>query len=94
MHKEDLHKLLDNQKFIFAKSMANIPHWYSHRNEWKKDEDFCDVVKFIRENGVKEKFYNKEYIYYYYNGFKYWTLGNPLCYFDKTKTYILNKAKI
>jgi hypothetical protein len=94
MLKEEVNILLNNQNFRFAKSMPKMPHWYSNRNEWKNDKDFCDVVQFIRDNGNEEYFFSKKYFYYYYNGYKYWTLGNPLCYIDKTKTYILNKAKM
>lgn len=94
MNKEKIHILLDNANFVFAKSMPKIPHEYSHRNTWKIDSDFCDVVIYIRENGIKKRFWNKDYIYYYYNGYKYWTMGNPISYFDKSKTYILNRAKL
>jgi hypothetical protein len=94
MDKEKVHLLLDSVSWKFAKSMPKIPHWYSHRNNWNCDKDFCDVVLFIRQNGIKEKFFKTEFIYYYYNGFKYWTMGNPLSYTDKSKTYIINKAKL
>jgi hypothetical protein len=94
MIKEEVNKLLDNAKFVFAKSMPKIPHEYSHRNTWANDSFFCDVVLWIRENGIRQSFFKKEFIYYYYNGYKYWTMGNPVSYEDKTKTFILNRAKI
>jgi len=94
MDKDKVHELLDNAHFKLAKTMPKNPHWYSHRERWLNDKDFCDVVQFIRDNGVKEKFWKKTFIYYYYNGYKYWTMGNPLSYTDRTKTYILNKAEI
>ena len=94
MDKEKVHNLLDNAYFKFAKSMPKIPHEYSHRNDWKNDYDFCEVVQFIRDNGIQEKFWSKTFIYYYFNGFKYWTMGNSLSYTDKSKTFILNRAKI
>lgn len=94
MNKEKINNLILNAKFKVAKSMPNIPHEYSHRETWINDKDFVDVVLFIRENGIKEKFWKKEYVYYYLNGYKYWTLGNHVSYYDKTKTYILNRAKI
>lgn len=76
-------------KFTFAKSMPNIPHEWSARHEWHSDEAFEDIVMYIRENGVKEKFWKKEYIYFYANGYKYWTMGNPL-----HITKIINRAKV
>jgi hypothetical protein len=76
-------------KFTFAKTMPKIPHEWSHRKDWYSDESFENIVKYIRENGVKEKFYKKEFTYLYVNGYKYWTMGNPI----KT-TIILNRAKV
>lgn len=86
--------LLNNCKWVFASSMPKIPHEYTHRQWWDNDKDFVDFVLFIRENGIKEKFWNKEYIYFYFNGYKYWTMGNPVSYTDKSKTFILNRAKL
>jgi hypothetical protein len=94
MNKETVDELLNKTKYRFAKSMPTIPHEYSHRANWENDIDFCDVVQWIRDNGVEERFYSKTYTYYYCNGYKYWTMGNPLSYTDKTKTFILNRAKI
>lgn len=94
MDKEKIKWLLDCAKFTYAKSMPNIPHEYSHRKTWENDSEFVDVVLFIRQNGVKEKFWSKEYIYFYYKGYKYWTMGNPVSYNDRKKTFILNRAKV
>jgi hypothetical protein len=94
MHKEKVIELLHKASFKFASTMPKIPHEYSKRSEWINDKDFCDVVQFIRENGKKEMFWKKEFIYYYCNGYKYWTMGNPLSYTDKTKTFIINRVKI
>jgi hypothetical protein len=93
MLEEQVHKLLSEAKFKFAFSMPTIPHEYSHRDQWVNDKDFCDVVQFIRDNGIQEKFFKREFTYYYFNGHKYWTMGNPLSYTDRKKTYILNRAK-
>lgn len=94
MEEDKVKELLDSVSFRFAKTMPKNPHEYSHRKDWDIDKDFVDVVLFIRENGIKEKFWRKEFIYYYHNGYKYWTMGNPVSYIDRTKTYILNRAKV
>jgi hypothetical protein len=94
MLEEKVQDLLTTASFKFASSMPKIPHEYTHRLKWENDKDFCDVVQFIRDHGIIEYFGNKEYTYYYFNGYKYWTMGNPLCYSDRTKTFILNRAKI
>lgn len=94
MNKDKIEFLLNSVSYRFAKSMPTIPHEYSHRNDWINDKDFCDVVMYIRENGKKKKFWKKEFIYYQCGEYEYWTMGNPLSYTDKTKTFILNRAKI
>lgn len=88
MTRERAIELLDKQKFTFAKTMSNIPHSWSARKEWANDKDFVDVVLFMREHGVTEYFYKKPFVYFYANGFKYWTMGN-----DMTITRIINRAK-
>tara|TARA_B110000285_G_C14904329_1_gene504787 strand:- start:130 stop:408 length:279 start_codon:yes stop_codon:yes gene_type:complete len=75
-------------EFTFAKTMAAIPHSWSAKQDWHSEDFFKQVVMFIRENGVKEKFFKKEYIYFYANGYKYWTMGNAI-----ETTRIINRAK-
>lgn len=81
--------ILNNAPFRFAKTMPNIPHEYTRRREWKDDAAFEWVVRFIRENGVQEKFGRKTFTYLYANGFKYWTMGNPV-----EQTILINRAKV
>jgi len=81
-------ELIESNDFQFAKTMKTIPHSYTLKEKWKNLEDFNSVVLWIRENGVPEQFMGKSYIYFYYAGFKYWTMGNSL---EITK--LINKAK-
>lgn len=90
----EVNKLLSEAFFFFAKSMPKFPHDYTLRSSWVNDREFVDVVLYIRENGVKEYWGGKQYVYLYMNGYKYWTMGNPVCYNDKTKTILINRAKI
>lgn len=64
------------------------PHAYTIR-WWNKelDEEFCRLVLFIRANGVKERFYKAIRPYFYIDGYKYWTMGDPL-----ETTWVLNRA--
>jgi hypothetical protein len=66
------------------------PHEYTIR-WWRKDleQEFIDVVLFIREHGVKEKFFSKTFIYFYHGDYKYWTMGDPL-----ETTWVLNRALV
>ena len=91
---ERVTELLSAQRFTFAKTMPQIPHYWTHRKDWFNDVDFCDVVMFIREWGIKEKWSNRTFIYYYANGYKYWTMNEQLSYTDKKKTFILNRCDV
>ena len=66
-----------------------MPHFYTRRREWVDEKEFEYVVKFIRKNGKKEKFYKKQYTYLYIDNYKYWTMGHPI-----HQTILINKAKI
>ena len=77
--------------FTFAKTMANIPHSWICRKDYE-DTKFLKVMKFIRDNGYAEEFYNKEYIYYNINKHKYWVMTDNLGFDDSTA--IINRAEI
>ena len=81
---------INNQIWIYSKTMENCcPHSYVviHKNH-KDRKIFEDIVMFIRNNGVVERFGKRRFIYYYMGGYKYWTMGDPL-----DNTWILNRAK-
>tara|TARA_R110002167_G_scaffold141993_2_gene330504 strand:- start:3830 stop:4099 length:270 start_codon:yes stop_codon:yes gene_type:complete len=88
MTKKRLGETLSKTKFTFAKSMPKIPHHWSARQDWLSEKNFNEVVTYIRMYGIAERFWKKEYIYFYANGYKYWTMGNKL---EVTK--IINRAK-
>jgi SAM-dependent methyltransferase len=90
---EKIHKILSSQKWIVAKSMPNIPHEYSLRRNYSNDEDFVYAAQYIRDNGVTERFWRKNYIYLNLNGYKYWTMGCPLHNCHKTGTILINRAR-
>jgi len=77
-----------SQKWTFAKTMPECPHWYIVRAP-DNEKRFSSFVKFIREHGVKEKFGKTNYTYFYRCGYKYWTMGIPI-----EKTIIINRAEI
>ncbi len=88
MKEEKVISLLKHAKFTFAKTMPKTPHSYTLRKNWESDDDFCDVVSYIRDHGVREKFGRRYYIYFYHNGYKYWTMGYPI-----HITKLINRAK-
>tara|TARA_R110000764_G_scaffold16767_1_gene46564 strand:+ start:1543 stop:1818 length:276 start_codon:yes stop_codon:yes gene_type:complete len=75
---EKINKILESADFVFAKTMPSNPHSYTLKEKWEDKELFNEVVMYIRDNGLKERFYSKTYTYYYLNGYKYWTMGNSL----------------
>ena len=86
---------LGNIDSRFAKTMPRIPHWYCvvHPSKRETDpqlrEDFEYVVHFIRHYGYKGEFGKTRYTYFDLDGWKYWTMGDPV-----EATLILNREKI
>jgi len=82
-------KYIDFSNWIFAKSMANIPHSYTLRRESLNQQMFTDLVIFIRTNGYQEKFFKQTYTYFKYKGYKYWTMGA-----EPELTTLINRAAL
>ena len=87
MTHEDVERILSSKEWHFAKTMPKIPHCYARKSEWGDDEEFLEVVKFLREHSVPERFWRKTYLYYHLNGEKYWTMSD-----DPNDVEIINRA--
>jgi hypothetical protein len=57
-------------EFQFAKTMADIPHWYIVRTP-ENETEYVELWLKIGEHGVWEQFQGKAYQYYYHDGYKY-----------------------
>lgn len=77
---ERMGMLLSQQQWIFAKTMAHNPHWYTLRRKWKSDEDFQWTVAQLRAYGYRAKFANSWYTQVDVNDHFYWTMGAPINY--------------
>jgi len=88
LSKDELDKHLESAVFVFAKSMPKIPHEYTLKEAWGDINMFEKVVQHIRDHGNTEMFFKKAFTYYYLNGYKYWTMGNPI-----NETRLINRAK-
>lgn len=88
MNKADVDKYLRKAKYNFAKSMPEIPHYYTLIKDWGNKEAFLEVVKFIRENGTEGSFYSRKFVYYFADGWKYWTMDA-----DPNDTILINREK-
>ena len=80
MDREEILAWVKTLEWRFAKSMAAIPHWYSIK--WWLEEDahekYANFARLIQSEGVDERFYSKTYRYLYLDGFKYWTMSDPI----------------
>lgn len=92
MTNKDFVSLVEDNKWTFARTMPKIPHYYTLRKDFRRDIDFVNMAKHIREFGVKEKWHGREFIYFYMNGWKYWTMGCPLHNCQKTGTVVINRS--
>jgi len=73
-------KLIQQNKWVFAKTIPKIPHYYIVRDNLSSyNKKLFDKFKvFIDKNGYTKKFYSKEYWYININGYKYWIIENIL----------------
>lgn len=88
---KDINNFINNHNWIEAKSYSvSAPHEYLCKDYLDKEDYpiFDKVVTFIRRNGISESFWRRSYIYFYLNGYKYWTMGDAV-----EDTIILNRTK-
>jgi SAM-dependent methyltransferase len=89
MDKEKAIDLLLKSKYKFAKTAKHKnPHWYTLKRHWDENE-FKNVVQFIRDNGIEEGFWKIKYKCFHYKGWKYWTMGAPI-----DETILINKTYV
>ena len=70
-----IREFIAERRWQFAKTMPQIPHWYTVR-AWDPDEAaFERFVMYIREHGYKRKFGSRWYTYLDMDGHAYWTMG-------------------
>ncbi len=75
-----IEKLITKNRWVFAKTMAEIPHYYIVRDNLSENDKkrFDEFDVFIKKNGYTEKFYSKQYTYYNIRNYKYWVIENIL----------------
>ena len=89
MNRSEAEMMLDGMRWRFAKSMPQIPHYYTRRSDCLDEKKFEELVVFMRSDSVKEKFFSKTFSYFYYGDYKYWTMGSP-----PQKTQVINRAEL
>jgi hypothetical protein len=87
---DEFMEFIKNRRWQYAKTMPKFPHEYTVREWLPHDQnEFEEAAIFIRKQGKSEKFFSKTHIYYYIDGWKYWTMGYPI-----PETTVINRAKI
>lgn len=76
---EKLGRVLEAQKYQFARTMAYNPHWYTLRKKWLDPEhEWIWTVERIRAWGYKQKYGKAWYTCIDVNAHFYWTMGYPI----------------
>ena len=94
---DELVSFIEAVPWKYAKTMPDMPHEYTLRPRAKEldlESEFESAVRFIRENGYKERFGAKYYTYYDATDeegitWQYWTMGAPY-----ERTVLINRAKV
>jgi hypothetical protein len=77
--------------------MPETPHEYTLRKQARErgvEREFESAVRFIRENGYRQRFGSKVYTYYDASDeagdtWQYWTMGAPY-----EQTVLINRARV
>ena len=89
MDKLDVLGELNKMQWHFAKTMKSIPHSYSRRREYGDYDKYCEIARYIKNEGSPERFFSKTYVYLRDGEYKYWIMDeNP------EDAEIINRAKI
>jgi len=83
----ELRDFVKREEWTYAKTMPKWPHEYLVRV--RVDEELFErLVRHIRANGYRGRFYSKSITYYEEDGLLYWTMGAPV-----EETIIINRCK-
>jgi len=69
---------LASAKFVFAKTMPKIPHFYTVGKDWDSFDDFIKACDLVKAHGVSEvlwRFPPRNYLYV--GPWRYWPLPEP-----------------
>ena len=89
MTKNQLRDIIAGSPWRFAKTMPQIPHWYTLRKQAPSDENFVAFVELIRSHGYDDTHYSRTYRYLDVDGWQYWTMGTRT-----ESTILINRAEL
>jgi hypothetical protein len=84
----EIQDFIQHAQWKFAKSMPQMPHWYTLRSCASDESAFERFVMHVRLVGYKERFGKTWYTYLNIGEWKYWTMGSPL-----KATILINRAR-
>jgi hypothetical protein len=70
----DIQAVLESKTWTFAKTMPHNPHYWTLLKTWGDRDDFFRAVQYIKDHGVIKTFGRTDYIVFYVNGWRYWTM--------------------
>ena len=73
-YKESLNDFINSQNWIFAKTMADIPHWYCLKSKCDDKDSWDWFVRIMDMYGVEGTFCGKTYTYLYWGEYRYWMM--------------------
>lgn len=95
MTNQQVGELLEQQQYVYAKTMPWCPHYYTLKKTWDDGEQYRAVIAWILENGEKRRWSRKEGTkgttrrYFDHGEWRYWPMTtNP------DASILLNRAKI
>ena len=82
--------IISKLRWTFAKTMKNIPHWYTVKNKKSKEESemYEKLFMFIFDNHYIRYFRGKPYKYVDIGEWSYWIMTD-----DISESIIINRAR-
>lgn len=89
MTRREARDFISSHNWRFAKTMPKWPHWYVVRRYCRREDEWLEFMRLIRNWGYDEKFHSMNIRYLDLDGFKYWTNG-----YIEEHTSIINRAEL
>ena len=89
MKSEEYRLIVTECSWRFAKTMPQIPHYYTLRKDATEDANFVKLVTFIRSHGYDQKWGRRWFRYLDLDGWTYWTMGAQV-----DATILVNRARL
>ena len=92
---DDTKRIEENLKqnyWHFAKTMPQIPHYYTRGREWDSIDEFAEAVDLINRLGKPSTFKGRIYNYYVIDDYKYWTMEDEAV--PSHEHILINRAKV